>query len=52
MQKLKQLKSTTSGLYQIPTPSVPEKAAGGPKSIKAAVDLIRHAKNPVILGEY
>ncbi|KAL5271080.1 hypothetical protein ACHWQZ_G001664 [Mnemiopsis leidyi] len=38
------------GLYQIPTPSVPEKAAGGPKSIKAAVDLIRHAKNPVILA--
>jgi len=38
------------GLYQIPAPSVPEKAAGGPKSILAAVDLIRNAKNPVILA--
>jgi len=38
------------GMYQIPTPSPPEKAAGGPKSILAAIDLIRHAKNPVILA--
>ena len=37
-------------MYEIPAPHVPEKAAGGPKSIQAAVDLIRHAKNPVILG--
>lgn len=39
------------GEYQIPAPSVTEKGAGGPKSILAAVELIRHAKNPVILGK-
>ena len=38
-------------MYQIPAPSVIEKGAGGPKSILAAVELIKHAKNPVILGE-
>jgi len=38
------------GMYQIPAPSVIEKGAGGPKSILAAVELIKHAKNPVILA--
>eukprot|EP00116_Pleurobrachia_bachei_P001106 sb/3461368/ len=38
------------GDYQIPKPTIPEKGAGGPKSILAAVELIRSAKNPVILA--
>lgn len=38
------------GMYQIPEPKVIEKGAGGPASIKAAVDLIKSAKNPVILA--
>jgi len=38
------------GMYHIPAPNVVEKGAGGPKSILAAVEMIKSAKNPVILA--
>ena len=38
-------------MYQIPEPRVTERGAGGPKSILAAVEMIRSARNPVILGK-
>jgi len=38
------------GMYQIPAPNQVEKSAGGPASLRAAVGLIKSAKNPVILA--
>lgn len=38
------------GEYTIPKPSSIEKSAGGPSSLERATELIRSAKNPVILA--